>query len=330
MNIRSIILPNDLDVMETLILEGFDYPDHPEWGIQADEIQGRVDRLRGMKRNWWFLRIMRFFSSILRDSMRGVIAEEDGKPVGLNNYARHGKEPEWFLFNAAVLPDYRRRGIGRQLLAAVQDDLRKRKARTLILAIIDKNLPSLELCQSMGFEVYTSSVILDVDADTVVAEPTLPAGWTLQTRSRFDWRTQFDLAKRITPENVARFEPPLEKRFRMPIIRTLSGPFFEKIGGYDSRRFTLRAPGGEVVAVSGTWFRVNPGGANDAGIDLDPAHPEMASFMLAHTISTIQHLSPGRRIELEFESWQPALIEATEKLGCKRRFTANRLGMKFH
>lgn len=328
MNIRPVVLPNDLDIMETLILKGFEYPDHPEWGIQPDEIAGRVDRLRGMKRSWPFLRILQFFSPIMRDSMRGVIAEEDGKPVGLNNYARHGKEPEWFLFNAAVLPEYRRKGIGRQLLAAVQDDLRQRKAHMLILNIVDKNVPSLNLCQSMGFEIYTSSVILDAEADTVIAEPTLPPGWTIEPRSRFDWRTQFELAQRITPENVARYEPPLEKRYRMPFIRPLLGPFFEKMGGNASRRFTLRAPDGKVVAVSGCWFRVNPGGANDAGIDLDPAHPEMASFIVAHTISTIQRLSPGRRIELEFESWQPALIEAVEKLGCKKRFTANRLGMK--
>ena len=322
-----MVLPNDLDIMETLILEGFNYPDHPEWGIQADEIQGRVDRLRGMKRSWWFLRIMRFFSPILRDAMRGFIAEEDGKPIGLMNYARHNNEPEWFLFNGATLPAYRRRGIARDLLAAGQDDLRKRHARTLIMSIIDKNIPSHGLCQGLGFEVYTSSVMLDIEADVSVAEPTLPPGWTIRPRSRFDWRSQFELAQRITPENVARFEPPVERRFRTPLIRPLLGPFFEKMGGNASRRFTLRAPDGKIVAVSGCWFRVNPGGVNDAGIDLDPAHPEMASFMLAHTISAIQRLSPGRRIEFEFESWQPALIEAAESLGCKKRFTVNRLGM---
>ena len=327
MNIRPLVLPNDLDIMETLILDGFDYPDHPDWGIQADEKEGRIDRLRGMKRSWPLMRILRLFSPVLRDGMRGFIAEEDGKPVGLMNYARNSKEPEWFLFNGLTLPDYRHKGIARQLLAAGQNDLRQRQARTLILNIIDKNIPSMRLCQSMGFETYTSSVILDLEADAVIAEPTLPAGWTLHPRSRFDWRSQYELAKRITPENVARFEPPLEKRFRTPLIRPLLGPLFEKMGGNASRRFTLRAPNGEIAAVSACWFRVNPGGVNDAGIDLDPAHSEVASFIVAHTISIIQRLSPGRRIEFEFENWQPALIEAAETLGCKKRFTANRLGM---
>jgi ribosomal protein S18 acetylase RimI-like enzyme len=328
MNIRPFQLPQDLDTMNTLIMEGFDYPDHPEWSIQADEKEGMLDRVRGMKRMWPIMQILRLFSPILRDAMRGFIAEENGKPIGLMNYMRQTKEPEWFLANATVLPPYRRKGIARQLLAAIQNDLRQRKAHTLVLGIIDQNVPSLGLCQSMGFEIFTSMVEMDLEADAVVPAPTLPAGWTLLPRSRFDWRTNFELAKRITPENVARYEPPVERRFRMPLLRPLFGILFEKAGGNSSKRFTLRAPDGKVMGLSGYWFRVNKGGVNDAGIDLDPAHPEMAPFLVAHAITTIQSLSPGRRIEFSFESWQPALIEAAESLGCKKRFGAHRLGMK--
>lgn len=328
MNIRPVKLPQDLDVMNTLILEGFDYPDHPEWSIQPDEKEGMLDRLKGMKRMWPILQILRFFSPILRDAMRGFIAEEDGKPIGLMNHMRDSKEPEWFLANAAVLPGYRRRGIGRKLLAAIQDEVRQRGSGVLILGVVDQNVPSLELCKSMGFEVFTSAVEMDIEADTPVPAPTLPDGWTLEPRSRFDWRTQFELAKRITPENVARYEPPVERRFRRPFVRPLFGILFEKAGGYSSRRFTLRAPDGKIVAVSGLWFRVNKGGMNDAGIDLDPAYPELAPFLVAHAISAIRSLSPGRRIEFSFESWQPALSQAAESLGCKKRFGAHRLGMK--
>lgn len=314
--------------MNTLILEGFEYPDHPEWSIQADEKEGMLDRVKGMKRMWPIMQILRLFSPILRDAMRGFIAEEDGKTIGLMNYMRNNKEPEWFLANAAVLPAYRRRGIGRKLLAAIQDDLRKRGGRVLILAAIDKNVPSLELCKSMGFEIFTSSVEMDLEADAAVPAPILPEGWSMLPRSHFDWRTQFELAKRITPENVARYEPPVERRFRMPFVRPLFGILFEKAGGNSSKRFVLRAPDGKIAAVSGYWFRVNKGGLNDAGIDLDPAHPELATFLVAHAVTTMQSLSPGRRIEFDFESWQPALIEAAESIGCKKRFGAHRLGMK--
>jgi ribosomal protein S18 acetylase RimI-like enzyme len=327
MNIRTFQLPQDLDVMNTLIMEGFEYPDHPEWSIQADEKEGMLDRVKGMKRMWPIMQIMRTVSPILRDSMRGFVAEEDGKAIALMNYMRGNKEPEWFLANATVLPPYRRRGIAKQLLGAIQNDLRQRGARVLLLNIIDQNVPSLQLCQGMGFEIYSSIVDLDLEAGAVVPAPTLPDGWTLTPRSRFDWRTYFELAKRITPENVARFEPPVERRFRMPFFRPLFGILFERMGGNRSKRFVLRSPSGEIVGVSGYWYRVNKGGLNDAGIDLDPAHPEMAPFLVAHAISTIQRVSPGRRIEFSFESWQPALVEAAEALGCKKRFGAHHLGM---
>ena len=329
MNIRPVKLPQDLDVMNTLILEGFDYPDHPEWSIQPDEKEGMLDRLKGMKRMWPILQILRVFSPVMRDAMRGFIAEENGKPVGLMNHMRDNKEPEWFLANAAVLPAYRRRGIARQMLAAIQKDVREnRGGGVLILGAIDQNVPSLELCKSMGFEIFTSMVEMDIEADAPVPAPTLPDGLILAPRSRFDWRTQFELAKRITPENVARYEPPVERRFRRPFLRSLFGILFEKMGGYSSRRYTLRAPDGKIVAVSGLWFRVNKGGMNDAGIDLDPTYPELATFLVAHAITTIRSLSPDRRIEFSFESWQPALIQAAESLGCKKRFGAHRLGVK--
>ena len=315
--------------MHAIMMEGFAYPDHPEWGIQEDEKVGMLDRVRGLKRNWPVISILRLFSPVLRDAMRGFIAEEDGKPVGLMNHMRHNKEPEWFLANAAVLPSHRRKGIGKQLLAAIQDDLRSRKARTARLDIIDQNVPSLELCKSMGFEVYSSLVVLDIEADKHVPAPTLPDGWSMLPRSRFDWRTQFELAKRITPENVARYEPAEERRFRTPITRPLLGVFFERMEGGTLKRFTLHAPDGKIAGTSGYWCRVNEGGLNDAGIDLDPAYPEMATYVVAHAISTIQSLSPGRRIEFMFESWQPALTEAALPLGCKRLYGAHHLGMKF-
>lgn len=329
MVIRPVNLPQDLDIMNDLIMQGFEYPDHPEWGLQPDDKEGMLDRLRGMKRNWPVLAFMRRISPLARDAMRGFIAEQDDKPVGLMNHMRQTKEPEWFLANAAVLPGYRRKGIARQLLTAILDELRERKARTVCLDIIDQNIPSLELCKGMGFEVYASLTVLDIEADKFVPTPSLPPGWSFLPRSRFDWRSQFKLAKRITPENVARFEPPVERRFRRPFLQTLFGVIFERISGSRSKRFTLRAPDGKIVGNSGYWYRVNKGGLNDAGMDLDPAYPELATYLVAHAISMIQSLSPGRRIEFMFENWQPALAEAAETLGCKRLYGAHHLGMKF-
>lgn len=329
MNIRPFQLPHDLDIMNALIMEGFEYPENPEWSIRADEKESMIDRVQGAKRMWPLLRVLQVISPFFNDIMRGFIAEADGKPVGLINYMRQRDEPEWYIANVTVLPSHRRRGIARRLVQAVLDDLRVRQAGLAILDVVDENLPAVRLYQEMGFEIYTGSVEADLEAGAAVPAPALPDGWTLVPLSRFDWRTRFELAKRITPENVARYEPPIESRFRVPLIRPLIGALFMKLGGSGTRRFTLRAPGGEIAGVSWYIFRTKQGGVNSAETNLDPAYPELAHFMLAHAISTIQTVSPGRRIEFEFENWQPALFQAAESLGCKKRFGAHRMGLKF-
>jgi ribosomal protein S18 acetylase RimI-like enzyme len=327
MHIRPFQLPHDLDVMTSLVAQGFEYPENPEWSIRADDKEGLLDSARGAKRMWPLLRVLRIFSPLLRDLMCGFIAEEDGIPVGLINYARQYKEPEWYVANVAVLPAYRRRGIARTLARSVLDDLRARQARRAILDVVDQNLPAVRLYQDMGFEIFDGSVELDLEAGAAVSAPTAPDGWTMSACSRFDWRTRFDLVRRILPERVARYQPAVEARFRMPPFQVLIGTLFNRMGGNDIARFALRAASGEIVAHVRTWFRAKKGGVNGIEIDLDPAHPELARFVVAHAIATVQSVSPGRRIELSFVIWQPALVEAAQSLGCKKRLGAHSMGI---
>ena len=329
MPIRTFQLPQDLDLMNTLVIEGFEYPDNPEWSIRDDEKEGMIDRVQGAKRMWPILRFLQFVSPIFKDVMRGFIAEEDGHPVGLINYMRQRDEPEWYLANVLVLPMNRRKGIARKLVMATLDELRKRKAEVAILEVVDGNLPAVELYLKLGFEIFTGSVILDYEAGAAIPDLSLPAGWTYTPLSRFNWKPRFELAKRITPDNVARYEPLLEARFRTPFIRPLFGTLFEKMGGNGSTRFALRTPGGEIAGFGWYWFRTKSGGVNSAELTLDPEHPELAPFLVAHAISTIQAISPGRRIEFELDQWQPALIQAAEAFGCKKRMGAHRMGLKF-
>ncbi len=53
------------------------------------------------------------------------------------------------------------------------------------LDIIDQNVPSLELCKKMGFEVYSSLVVLDIEADKRVPAPSLPPGLVLPAALAF-------------------------------------------------------------------------------------------------------------------------------------------------
>jgi hypothetical protein len=170
---------------------------------------------------------------------------------------------------------------------------------------------------------------MEFEADAATPSVTLPPGWTILPLSRFDWQTRFEVAKRITPEHVARYEPPKEGRFRMSPIRPIIGTLMERMGGSDAYRVGLRAPNGDMAGFAWCNYRLRPGGANNCDLDLDPAHPELAAPFVARVIAAIHTRSPGRRIGFSFKSWQPAVVTAAESLGCTKRLKAVRMGLKF-
>jgi ribosomal protein S18 acetylase RimI-like enzyme len=329
MSIRPFRLPQDIDLMTSLVIEGFQYPENPAWSVQEDEKQGMIDRINGAKRMWPILRIMQFISPVFRDALCGFIDEEENMPAALINYMRQRNEPEWHIANVTVLPAYRRRGIAKRLVESTLQELRNRKAQTVFLEVVDGNEPAFNLYKKIGFEAYSKSTQYNYQKDTPIAVARCPEGYRLKTRSRFDWRTGFEFAGQVTPEFVTRYEPVTAERHRIPIVMSVFEKLFETFGGSRSERFTIHAPDGKVAGLGQYSYRLRAGGMNFASASLDPCHPELAEFLLGTILSRIQHVSPGRRIELSFEDWEFELIRAAEAIGCEKRLGYHRMGLRF-
>lgn len=54
--------------------------------------------------------------------------------------------------NIAVLPEYRRQGVGKQLLVKLIDECRNQKISSLLLEVRETNLGAMELYRKTGFE----------------------------------------------------------------------------------------------------------------------------------------------------------------------------------
>lgn len=329
MSTRAFRLPADIDTMNSLVMEGFQYPENPSWSVQADEKQGMIDSINAAKRLWPLLRVLRIFSPVFRDALCGFIDEQDGNPAGLINFLRQRNVPEWWIGNVTVLPAYRRRGIARRLVEATLDDLRRRNAHTAFLEVVDGNLPAFNLYKEMGFEPYAMTSQYDYDSNAPVQAAHLPDGCSVKPLSPFDWRTRYVFAQGATPESVKQYEPVLEERFRIPFIMPLFGRLFNTLGGRKSERFAVYSASGQASGFVDLNYRIRDGGVNQANLRIDPNHSEAAPFMIAHVISTIQKASPGRRIEIHLENWGPALIEASEAIGGVKRLSYHRMGLRF-
>ncbi len=327
MTLRPFILPKDLDLMNSLVMDGFQYPENPAWSVQEDEKEGMIDRLKGLKRMWPLMRLMQTFSPSLRNIMNGFIFEEAGKPVGLVNYmSPPGRPAEWMIANVTVLPAYRRHGIARQLVNTTLATLRHRKAKFVLLEVIEENLPAFNLYKELGFVSYASETQYDAP-DKDITPPSLPEGWSVTPLADTNWRIRYELALRTTPEKVKQFEPISERKFQMPFFLRTFAKLFEFAGGVKNARLVLQAPNGDIAAIAFYNARTRSGGVNYAGFVLDPKYSEIAATFFQYVLSKMQQISPAHRIEVTLNDWQLALIKAAEELGCTKRLGAYSMGL---
>ncbi|MBN1200270.1 MAG: GNAT family N-acetyltransferase [Anaerolineae bacterium] len=325
---RPFKLPADLSVMADLIPPCFQYPENEAWSIQEDEVENWVDTINGIRRIWPLFRLIQLIVPPMRDAMRGFIWEEDGKAVGLCNVIRKGFTDQWLIGNVAVLPDYRRRGIARQLVQACLDYARGRGSEVIVLDVLAGNVPAYSLYEKLGFEHYSGETQLLYDSPDLLDEVPLPGGYTLEQTSLFAWRPRYELAQRITPDTVKRYAPVEEGTYRQPaIFRLLFPVLIQAMGSRPAGFLVRRAGGGQVVASIGYNARLREGGINDISANLDPAHADLAPFLVRYLVRAVMAAAPGRRIEFSVKHWQEPLLPAALEAGFEQRCEMHSMGL---
>ncbi|MGB5595264.1 MAG: GNAT family N-acetyltransferase [Crocosphaera sp.] len=87
----------------------------------------------------------------------GIIAQWEEKSVGFalffSNYSTFLTKPGLYLEDIFVLPDYRRRGIGKAILAYVAQLAVERDAGRLEWSVLDWNAPAIGFYQQIGADV---------------------------------------------------------------------------------------------------------------------------------------------------------------------------------
>ncbi len=84
------------------------------------------------------------------DADAGLVAFDDGEPVGLVNLGVRG-ELGW-IGGLGVVSEARRRGLGRRLMEAVHDQARERGIREISLEVIEANDAAFRLYEELGYE----------------------------------------------------------------------------------------------------------------------------------------------------------------------------------
>lgn len=326
MTMRPLKLPGDLPLLADMLMQTFQYPENPEWSVQADEEEDIAREIRSLKRLWPLFRIAQWVSKPMRDMFRGFLWEEDGRIGAVVIAQRRGSTNTWTIGTVGVLPEFRRRGLARKLLTRTLDDIRQRGGTHIVLGVIDRNVPAYSLYRSLGFEHYSSQIEFNLAPPTVSTQHSCPPGYTESTLDRFDWEKRFNLAKRISPPEITSYEPMEEGRFKNPPIIQLIAPLLDRMQKRIEHRSVFHKSG-IIVGHAGYRTTKTLKGTSSIWAQLDPEHPELASHSLSTALQSVTKLSPTLRVQFSVASWMPALAQAAEEQGFTKRLEYHLLGL---
>ena len=326
MTIRALSLPKDLALLENMLVRTFQYPENPEWSIQADEEDDIAREIKTLRRMWPIIRVMQLVSPSLRDLVRGFVWEEDGQIGGVVIAQREGTTNTWGIGIVGVLPEFRRRGLARKLLTRTLDDLRQRGGQRINLGVIEKNVPAYALYQSLGFEHYSSMIEYEQRPDHAPVAVACPQSYEESTLSRSDWESRYELEKRITPGEVARYVPVEVGRFRTPIVQRALRPVMDFLRRNKQERYLYKHQGTAVGILRHSTSRAGKG-TSSIRVQLDPVHPELAPHMLAKAMRAVMAVNPQLRIQYAVTTWMSPLMDAAQDLGFTERVRYHMLGV---
>jgi ribosomal protein S18 acetylase RimI-like enzyme len=320
MSIRLIHLPADLDIIAELTPACFQYPENSAWSVQTDEAEGMVETIRILRKLWPLIRFGQIFSPFLRDTFLGFIWEEAGRAVGTILVQRRGTTDKWLISNVGVLPEYRRRGLARQLLQAALELIRARGGKKAILDVIDGNLPAVRLYESLGFERFSGTTDLFLPPGSPLNPAhALPDGYERAPLGKFHWKPRFEMEQRIAPATLVKYEPVEIGRFRPPAVIRLLEPILSSAQRMRERNYGIYVlPQRSLVARGGFGLSLRGKSPGGVWLRIDPQHSAVAPALLDGVLREAAGLRPGHKLECSVPGWQDFLLPALEAAGFKK------------
>lgn len=132
---------------------------HIRWMIRRDMADALEIETDGFEFPWSeddFIRCLRQRNCI------GMVAEQEDRVVGFMIYELH--KTRLHLLNLAVSKEYRRRGVGAQMLAKLTAKLSTQRRTRILLEVRETNLPAQVFFRTQGFRAV--SVLRDFYDDT--------------------------------------------------------------------------------------------------------------------------------------------------------------------
>ena len=90
---------------------------------------------------------------------RFILAKEDDNILGFASYEfNHGKKPKTKIHKIYILPNYQRKGIGKELVGYIINEAKVRHQKAMVLNV-NKNNKAIRFYEAIGFVISDEEVI---------------------------------------------------------------------------------------------------------------------------------------------------------------------------
>jgi len=91
---------------------------------------------------------------IVAENSNNVIGFVEGIPIS---------DKEWLINALAVLPNYRRKGIGQELVKRLISNLKNKGWKKVSLYVRSNNIPAIKFYQKLGFTIVKEKIHMSLD-----------------------------------------------------------------------------------------------------------------------------------------------------------------------
>lgn len=242
----------------------------------------------------------------------GYVWRDQNRVVGNVNLYRSGVHPTlgrgWLVANVAVHPDYRRRGMARQLMQAGLKLARQHHAGWLALQVEEDNQPALDLYTGLGFERFET--LAQWESRNWSRFTTAPdQGWSVRRYLANDSQAESDLIiHRARQGGIVWGRPIGRSDLQLK-------PFSLLTEGYYQERWVLPDPTNAARLLGSLWVGVPHLQRARVSLFIDPAlePAEGRQALLLHFLHQLSH--QNRVIRLESNADDPAVDSVLQEAG---------------
>lgn len=262
--------------------------------VFAEEIEARGMDIRAelitYKRLLPLFKILGLFSKTFRYTMNGFVFEtKDEQIVASVNTSSLGNR--WEIAMVATHPDYRRKGLARDLVTDAINFVKDKRGNICVLEVRSENTPAYNLYRDLGFIHYDSIAEMKLTPDNWPESIDLPIPdeYTITKIKRDDQTSmqRYQLQVKETPEEVQQFLPVDKKRFKSSKLKNLLRPIMVRLFSMKLNSWLIYFK----EELIGTIFvHFNRSGKNPHRVELviDPDHQEkLAKSMLSIALTKI-------------------------------------------